>query len=301
MRIPPPFLPSASQAGSQRQSYSPPCRYGTGQSACFRPPPTPDPGTCRRPTEPAALRCNSRITIICMAAARASPCEGRTDYLFCALSYSHTPGGPSMSLPSTGRAGVTGSSAGSTPACRAGWPAACCSAATSSSIPGPRNSPPRPAATAGARVFPPAAASHWRMPDSGGTAEGNDQDQQFDVQDYAILPRSQVIAGTSASVACRGSFVDGFCLLAVPQSLELNRPAPVTQGTGTRVLPFRKSLHKARSRTRISIRVPVQSRPMGPIRPASHQHRRCGSGPYRLPAAGPVRRDGARARETWDA
>jgi hypothetical protein len=111
--------------------------------------------------------------------------------------------------------------------------AACCSAATSSSIPGPRNSPlRRPVATAGARVFPPAAAGHCRMPDSRGTADGNDQDQQFEVQGYPILPRSQVAAGTSAPVACLGSFVDGRCLLAVPQSLELEQARTGYPGTG---------------------------------------------------------------------
>jgi hypothetical protein len=166
-----------------------------------------------------------------------------------------------------------------------------------------------------------------------------------------------------------------------------NRPASVAQRAGTRDLPFRKSLRNARSRTRVPIRVPVQSRPWGlsastlprpsprlrprlhhqtiprpatrraqrgghpderiwadkktgatverdgpmpgpatrswctpstgsaatcarcstsgttwpsgasgcgPGRPAAHQHRRCGSGPRRLPAAGPVRRDGTR-------
>ena len=88
---------------------------------------------------------------------------------------------------------MTGSSAGSTPACRAGWP--------------PRTAPPRhrhPHRTHAThhrprRVFASAAASRCRMPDSGGTADGNDQDQQFDVQGHALLPMSQVAAGISAS------------------------------------------------------------------------------------------------------
>jgi hypothetical protein len=181
-------------------------------------------------------------------------------------------------------------------------PAACCSAATSSSIPGPRNSRPRPCRLPGAPAYSrPHLRGHCRVLDSGGTADGNDQDQQFDVQGHAILPISQVAPGTSAPVACLHSFVDDFCLLAVPQSLKLGQARTGCPGAGTRVLPFRKSLHKARSRTRIPIWVPVQSGPMGPIRPAARHRRRCGSGPYRLRAAGLVRRDGTRARETWDA
>jgi hypothetical protein len=68
------------------------------------------------------------------------------------------------------------------------------------------------------------------MPDSGATADGNDQDQQFDVQGYAILPRSQVAAGTSASVACLGSFVTASVYLPFRNPWNWNRPAPVTQG-----------------------------------------------------------------------
>jgi len=210
-------------------------------------------------------------------------------------------------------------------------PAACCSAATSSSIPGPRNSPPRPCRPPAAPAYSrPHLRGRCRVLDSGGTAYGNDQDQQFDVQGPCDSANKPARTGNVSSGGLPPQFVGDFCLLAVPQSLKLGQARAGCPGAGTRVLPFRKSLHTARSRTRMPIRAvargqePVFCRsanrytqrvperecqsgfryspaPWGPIRPAARHRRRCGSGPYRLRAAGLVRRDGTRARETWDA
>jgi hypothetical protein len=184
-----------------------------------------------------------------------------------------------MSLPSTWRADVTGSSAGSAPACRASWP--------------PHAAPPRHSHQYRARAthhcgrvgprprIPTAAVSRCRVPDSGGTADGNDQDQQLMSRPCGSTNKPNR-SGTSALVACLGSLWRAAAYLPFRNPCNWSRPAPVARGAGIHVLPFGKSLHKARPRTRIPIRVPVQSRPMGPIRPAAHQHRRCGSGLHRL-------------------
>jgi hypothetical protein len=143
-------------------------------------------------------------------------------------------------------------------------PAACCSAATSSSIPGPRNSPPRPCRPPAAPAYSrPHLRGRCRVLDSGGTAYGNDQDQQFDVQGPCDSANKPARTGNVSSGGLPPQFVGDFCLLAVPQSLKLGQARAGCPGAGTRVLPFRKSLHTARSRTRMPIRVPVQSRPMG--------------------------------------
>jgi hypothetical protein len=143
-------------------------------------------------------------------------------------------------------------------------PATCCSAATSSSIPGPRNSPPRPCRPPAAPAYSrPHLRGRCRVLDSGGTAYGNDQDQQFDVQGPCDSANKPARTGNVSSGGLPPQFVGDFCLLAVPQSLKLGQARAGCPGAGTRVLPFRKSLHTARSRTRMPIRVPVQSAPWG--------------------------------------